>query len=57
MESITSILLKFFDEHNKVVYLMQQAITKEIQLTCKKSIEIIQSIIEIILTKKFLQHN
>lgn len=35
MESIASIILKFFEQHGRELYLMKQAITKEVQLTCK----------------------
>ena len=33
LESIASIVLKFFDQHERELYLMKQAITKEVQLT------------------------
>jgi len=37
MESIASIVLKFFDQHQRELYLMKQAITKEVQLTVQSA--------------------
>ena len=34
LEPITSIILKFFDQHDRVLYLVEKAITREIETTC-----------------------
>ena len=36
LESLASTILKFFDAHEREVFLIEQAITKEVQLTSKR---------------------
>jgi hypothetical protein len=35
LESLSSTIIKFFEQHNRHLYLIEQAITKEVQLTGK----------------------